>query len=292
MARSFSLADYLNAPRKTRADEPAYAVRPDGPLIWAHATDRAHAGALRQLADRLRAHVPDLSLLLTNRDDLQPDATDRGPHEIAVPVPDNTADAAEIFLEHWSPDFAIWTTGALRPALIDCASRKDIPLALVDADEAMLTRPGWRWLPDFQSKVFDKFDFILTRDMQTHRYLERLSLKTVDVQMGGRLFDGAIHLPHNESDREELATLLLGRPVWLAAHVTAGETPVALEAHRDITRFAHRALVIVSPANEPEAERCLTAIRASGFHHLRWSDGDLPDEATQVILADVPGELG
>lgn len=77
MPRSVSLSAYLtlarSAPGQSRAATPVARTappRPEGELIWGHATTESRAAALIQITTRLRAHRPNLHLLLTLPPDL------------------------------------------------------------------------------------------------------------------------------------------------------------------------------------------------------------------------------
>ena len=55
------------------------------------------------------------------------------------------------------------------------------------------------------------------------------------------------HCRIDASDREEMARILRGRPVWLAAMVQTGELATVLDAHEKLSRVAHRSLLMLVP---------------------------------------------
>lgn len=293
MSRSISLAAYLAYARRgpARPYSPSRA-RPSGPLFWAHAADSGHAGALLQLFDRLRLYRPQLSLLMTSPE--APPATlywDRD-EVIFEQLPEDTVATAEAFLDHWQPDIALWTSGGLQPALLDRAAEMRIPMALADATETALARPAWRWFPDLPRALLRQFDFVMARDEASARFLRRMGVPESKVSVTGPLLEGTVSLPYTESDRADLAATLLGRPIWLAAMIRPEEVETVLAAHREISRFSHRTLLIVVPEKPEETAPFLAALDDAGMRHKVWSEGALPDETTQVILADTRGEMG
>jgi len=287
--RSLGLAAYLALARRGAAVRSAPGrPRPAGAVIWAHAADAGRADVLINLAERLAQHRPDVHMVLTTAD---------GPLRSHGRVtwqalPPDTLAAADAFLGHWRPDLGLWTGGDFRPALLVSAARAAVPLYLVDAEAALMEQSNWRWFPDLAGAVLSEFEEILARDEAAARQARRLGAPPQRVTVAGVLRAGAVSLPYTLSDRDELAQILRGRPVWLAAMVQREELETVLGAHREVCRMAHRALLIVVPDGLEDSDAMAGAIDAAGWRQIAWSVGALPDEATQVILADTRGEMG
>ena len=206
--------------------------------------------------------------------------------------PEDTVASADAFLDHWTPDLCLWTGGRLLPAVISGADNRNIPLYLIDADENMLIRQGWRWFPDLPKSLFSKFSVILARSANAARDLKRIGTGETDVTVTGPFLEGAVALPYNQSDHNELSELLRGRHVWLAAMAQPEELPVILEAHGNVSKLAHRALLVIVPDDVSQADTFRRHLETDGWRHAVWSEGDLPEETTQILLADTRGELG
>ena len=99
-------------------------------------------------------------------------------------------------------------------------------------------------------------------------------------------------LPYNQSDHDELSKLLRGRHVWLAAMAQPDELPVILKAHQEVSKLAHRAFLVIVPDDITRTATYRQQLESSGWRFAIWSEGDLPEEATQILLADTVGELG
>lgn len=292
MSRSLSLAAYLAYARRAgRAGPIPDQVRPKGPLIWAHAVDAARADTLVHLAERLASQRRGFHLLLTTTS-AAPVRVDAGGSVLWQPVPEDNVPAAEAFLAHWRPDIGVWTGGDLRPALLICAARQAIPLFLVDADETYLERASWRWFPDMPRAVLGLFTEILTRTESAARLVRRFGAPERIVSVTGPFQEGAMTLPYNSAERDEMAGLLRSRPIWLAAKIQKAEVETILESHREVSRLAHRSLLIIVPdVDDDRAEICAT-LAQQGWRTAVRSEGEMPSETTQVILADTPGEMG
>ncbi|MEL7011866.1 MAG: glycosyltransferase N-terminal domain-containing protein, partial [Pseudomonadota bacterium] len=267
-------------------------ARPDGEVVWCHAADALHVDIAHMLADRLTQERPGVHLLVTSAKPMSaaPNENHRAHY---AELPADTNSAARTFLERWSPDVCVWTAGDIRPVLLSHAHRLQIRLYLVDAVNARLSGLGWRWLPNGHRSAVKLFDAILTRDAMTSDALRgKLGVPATRVSLGGPLWQGSRPMRCNEDEREELSKLLLGRPVWLGAHLENEEIAAVLSAQLGIIRISHRTVLIVSPKNPADAATARSWLNENGLRYIEWSDGDLPNETTQVILADDPGDLG
>ncbi|QIE46365.1 3-deoxy-D-manno-octulosonic acid transferase [Pseudohalocynthiibacter aestuariivivens] len=293
MARSRPLADYVPWPR--RAGQPpadGHVKRPEGALIWGHALTLDHAKALVQLTERLAAQRPGaLHLMLTMAPEV-PMLADLPARVLPSPLPDDVSAAAEAFLDHWQPDLCLWTGGGLRPTLIACADRREIPLYLIDAEATHLPRSGWRWLPDLPRGALTRFSMILARSKSDARHLQRMGIRESGISVSGVFREGAMALPHDETLRGEMAECLRGRPVWLAAMVQPGELDDILRAHRTASKLAHRLFLVLVPDDLSQTGHFIETLREGGWRHVVWSEGGMPEETTQVLLADTRGEMG
>ncbi|MEM7731848.1 MAG: glycosyltransferase N-terminal domain-containing protein [Pseudomonadota bacterium] len=266
--------------------------RSEGELVWCHAADAAHIGIAHRLAEKLKQDRPGMQLLVTLPEGV--DAPDRR-HDYVfyAHLPNESVGATRSFLENWRPDVCVWTAGDVRPFLLSQASKEDIPLYLVDAMDKRLTGLGWRWLPNGQRAAFKLFDAIMARDKATEHLLRhRMGVAADHVSVGGPLWQGSRPMRCNEDERDELGRLLLGRPVWLGAHLVQEEIATILAAHLDIMRLSHRMVLILSLSKLSDAPFAKQALEDAGLRYVDWTAGEVPNETTQVILSDDPGDLG
>ncbi|MCZ4352625.1 3-deoxy-D-manno-octulosonic acid transferase [Roseovarius aestuarii] len=300
MGKSISLAAYLTWARRA-ATGPMDGFtpsrpRPEGAVIWGHATSQDHARALIQFSERLSTQragprASKLSLLLTMAPGLPAPAHTRQ-LTILQDLPSENGTDPHAFLDHWRPDLCLWTGGDLRPALLVEAEARGVPLFLVDADRSMLERLKWQWLPDVTRTLLGRFSRIMARSETTAQYLRRQGVPDDIISVTGIFQEGAITLPYNEALREEMATSLRGRPIWLAAMLKPDELSIVLAAHRQASRLTHRLCLIIVPDDLKDRDFFAQALADEEWRHIVWSNGDMPEETTQVLLADTRGELG
>ena len=292
LGRSLSLAAYLALARRGPKQAAAFpAARPEGTLLWGHATSPARATALLQIAVRLRQQRPDLNLLLTAPPEMERPEHLRG-RDFFQHLPADTMADVDGFLDHWRPDLCLWTGGYFRPALIYQAARREVPLFLIDASERGLNASHQRWLPELVRANLKAFEVYFARSGTAAQVLRRLGIAGDDIEVTGPLQEGSAALPCREQDREDMAQALAGRPVWLAAMTQKDEIFHVLAAHRELSRLALRLLMILVPDDETEGREFRQILHDTGFRTAVWSEGEMPDETTQILLADTRGEMG
>jgi 3-deoxy-D-manno-octulosonic-acid transferase len=292
MARSLSLTAYLALSRRAaRAPARYHDHRPDGPVIWGHANSASKAASLVQLVRRLRAQGTSVSLILTTPADVpRPDHLKS--YVIWQHAPEEVSSEIRRFLTHWAPDLMIWSGGGLRPALLNAAHRREIPMFLVDVRADAFENARFQWLPDVTRTVLAMFGQIMAVDEPARRRLGRLGVPGAKVLVTGHLQEAATALDCDEQTRDDLAEMLAGRPIWLAAMVQPEELDTVLQAHRATLRYAHRQLLILVPDDETRGPNFEARLEADGWRTAIWSHGDEPDENTQILLADTRGEMG
>jgi 3-deoxy-D-manno-octulosonic-acid transferase len=123
--------------------------------------------------------------------DMPPPARE-GKGLIWQPLPEDRRSPSEDFINHWKPDLCLWTGGDLHAQTLACAERKKIPMFLIDAEQKLLNRPHWRWLPDLSRAALRKFTKICARDETTQKFLQKMDLGLTQVDITGPLLEGAV----------------------------------------------------------------------------------------------------
>lgn len=287
--KPFSLKAYLALNRDRPGPVPAVsdrAERPSGRLLWAHADSLSRLRALVSVCQRIRQQRPGLSVLVTGPDTLG------DPGMVRDDLPGENMPEINAFLDHWAPDLCLWASHALRPALLHMASARGCGLTLIDADDRDWTTPASRWLPDLAPATLAQFETILATDESSERRLRRMGVAPQQLAVVGPLTEAAVPLDCSIRLHEELAALLVGRPLWLAARLHPDEVDVILHAHARASRLAHRLLLFLVPDDSRHQHAIAAQVDAAGFRVCHWDAGEMPDENTQIILAPGPEELG
>ncbi|UOA30687.1 3-deoxy-D-manno-octulosonic acid transferase [Sulfitobacter sp. DSM 110093] len=294
-ARSLGLTAYRALVRRggTESETP-YAPRPQGELVWMHAAEAGNVLAVLDLAKRLMTMRDRVAVLVT-----LPESA--AAHDIpttetrdlfVIQTPSEHPEDVGRFLEHWRPDFCLWTWGALRPNLVLETSARGCAMVMIDADSAAFDGRRHRWLPDVTRKLLATFEYVFARSDTALRRLVNLGLPRAKGEATSALLAGGQALRCADTDLADMSACLVGRPVWYATQVLPEEIPVVLAAHRQALRLSHRLLLILHTHDYATADQAYERARARRFTTIRWGDDPYPDETTQVMVVDDPGDRG
>ncbi|MGH1412910.1 MAG: 3-deoxy-D-manno-octulosonic acid transferase [Pelagimonas sp.] len=284
--RALSLATYLafargNAFPKS-VDLPA---RPAGPVVWAYAESHEQGRALASLCARLRGLRPEITVCVSGK---VPERADLD----QVKLPADTVSECEQFAQALKPNVVLWAGRTLRPALLDALDQQGCHFIALDAQDQLWLTPAPRWMPDPGPAVLALFDSFYTVSAEANRRLRRLGVDRSRLRKKGPLIDNDPPPGCDDLQHEELASLLSGRPVWLAANLPSDEAGDVLRAHRISSRLAHRLLLILVPERDEDAPGIAAEAENLQLRVCLWDQGELPDENTQVLITDGPEELG
>ncbi len=269
-------------------------ARPEGPLVWLHCAHESDALDHLTLIERLRLEREEVSFLLTTSV-YEPEQPLRG----RLPVrcfhqyfPYEEGPGLGRLLEHWQPDSCIWLEEDPNSAAVEALSRHEIPLFWVNAAMPDEKSHKLRWFAGSARRIFGQFSYILAVDGRSARNLRRLGVAEDRLEVLGRLRDLPPPLECAETERERLAARLATRPVWLAVGLDRAEEAPVIGAHRQVSRRAHRYLLILMPSEAGRGARLARELEREGWTVALRSAGQEPGEDTQIFIADEPDELG
>ncbi|TPW00094.1 MAG: 3-deoxy-D-manno-octulosonic acid transferase [Beijerinckiaceae bacterium] len=263
--------------------------RPGGPLALLHAANAAQAGVLPPLVEKLGQlgftvvlatgngaaglfHAPRLPPLL---------------HQLApLDVPRTMAR----FLDHWRPDIVLISGAEVLPNLIVETSRREIPLALVDARLSARAFLIWRKFPGFAGSLLGRIDLCLAQhDIDAGRFA-KLGMREVLVT-GNLKYDFAPP-PVDQSALARLLARIGTRPVWVADGTYPGEEEIAMAAHRRLAPQFPDLLTVVVPHNPKRGfEIAQSAVKMKLAVGLRGGDRETAP-LPEIYIAHTRGEAG
>ncbi len=207
-------------------------------------------------------------------------------HQLA---PGETIGSVQRFLDHWTPEVGVFLGLVDKPLLLNEAAKRDFPLFLASPTRDTAAPSGK--LPTATASALELFAGCFAPS-SAEADLYRAEIEDKRVFVTGPLTDTTRALPCNEAERDTLAQLLGGRPVWLAASVDFSEIDMIEAAHRRATKAAHRLLLILKPIDASEGPSIRSALEEKGWQTSLRSDGGEPDPDVQVYLADTEDEMG
>lgn len=295
MSRSFGRSPF--GPRKRR---PTTAVlpampheRPDGQVLWGHATSELRLAALCDLGARLKPQRNDLSVLITWDPELMaaPAAPPEG-CDFIMPLPGSPNGSGRQFLSYWQPDVGLWTGGNLWPGVIRQADENGIKLVLLDADDTGLERQKRRWFSDPMQEALSRFSHAFAADPAAADALRRAGLARERVEVTSPLRVDPTPPDCPDEEVTGVTQELAGRPVWLAAFTHPDEFGYVLTAQRSAVRLSHRLLLVIVLEDRHHLDDLLALLDGMTLRHTIWHLGDPIGDQLQVLVADDPEDLG
>ena len=287
-SRPFSLNAYLTLARG-RGDGRWVSKqdRPDGPILWLHASDATQLPGLINLAERAGQQRGDLTVVLTGA---APETLPNG--VIVEDIPDDTLADCDGFLKHWSPTLCLWAGNTLRPALIHCATKSGCQMVLVNAEDNVFDTPRLRWLPDSAPATLTLFHRVFAVDTSAQARAIRLGVARPRIQTLGPLDEAPLPLPCDSDRLDSYSEALAARPVWFASFVTADELNAVLLAHRRALRASHRLLLILATVPDLAAQDTKRALTYLGLRCAQAKPEAAQGDANQVIISQSCSDAG
>ncbi|MCV6825688.1 MULTISPECIES: 3-deoxy-D-manno-octulosonic acid transferase [Halocynthiibacter] len=272
--------------------------RPEGPLVWFHATTENKSQPLAKVVRQLSEDWPRVNFLLTSPRARRSTISKNGFPSACIHqyAPANLLEFCESFLDAWAPDIAVFNGIETESPLPRLLAERNIPLLLVNASVSKRDLNGIQALLSGHRKLLrthlQYFDHIDTIDAATAKELTSLGIEESKVRVAGPISELSATLPCVETDRQELSSAIGGRPTWLASNVASEEDALVLAAHLQASRTTHRLLLIHLPDTPQRGEALSEQLNEQGFRVCLRSRGEVPDEETQVFIADTENEIG
>ena len=263
--------------------------RPPGELVWINAAEDGNERAAHDLARELVSFRDGLQVLFTTQGEIEGDPAsglifDKTP----VDHPGTTA----AFIRHWSPDVSLWIWGGLRPNLVLSSAALGNPTYFVDISQDGFEQLRSNWLPEMTRQLLTHFHGWYARSEAARSRLIDYGLPADEIERTAPLRPMGYTLPAAETDLDDLRGALSSRPAWFARNVGQDELSLVIEAHQMAMRITPRLILMVEPASEHLADGMASYIDSQALRFMRWSEGDMPTENTQILLADLPDEAG
>lgn len=263
------------------------ATRPDGKVVWLLTETAAEAGPGPALAQAIEAHIEAEVHVLVTPIETSPLVYSVEKAIVHQFAPGDTEGSVVRFLEHWHPEIGVVVGEPNRPNLLAAAKESGVYLYHVAGHRDGLTKA--RRPPTY----LHLFETCFAASASDANYLRvALKQKATNIEITGPLSDTIYALPCNNAECDDLAKLLGGRPVWLAAEVGGLEIGIVEAAHRKAFKSAHRLLLIIVPKIGEDPEAIAQQLEEAGWRVARRSNLEEPDPEIQVYIADTDDELG
>ena len=275
------LSERMGAPGRPRSA---------GRMIWLHGASVGEGVALLTLIPRLTARGFQVLITTGTVSSAQVLAARLPSAAIHQFAPLDAPRFLKRFLDHWRPDMVLIAESELWPNLLIEASRRSIPIALVNARLSQRSYERWRRFPKAIGSLLRRVDLCLAQSSEDAERLSRLGASRVEV--AGNLKYDAPAPPVDASQLAALSASIGPRPVWLAASTHEGEERIAIDVHLRLTARFPNLLTIVAPRHVERGADIGALVAAQGLSAARRSLGAAVRPDTNVYVADTIGESG
>lgn len=264
--------------------------RPAGPLIWVHGASVGELLAIQPLVEQLREK--DFNVLITSGTVTSANlARDRFPQDVIHQfIPLDTPRFVAQFLNSWHPDLALFTESDIWPNLIMAASKRRIPMIIVNGRVSERSFRRWRSFHGTAKALLGRFELCLAQSaLDAGRFTQ---LGAPQVEVTGNL---KLDVPAPPIDAANLAALkgaIGDRPVIAATSTHPGEEIVMIETHRRLAPAFPGLLTIIVPRHPDRGRDIYNIAERAGQVPALRSQRQLPAGNTQIYIADTMGELG
>jgi len=270
----------------------ASVARPAGPLAWLHAASVGETIALLPVIVKLREARPDVVLLLTTGTvtSARIAAERLGSGVIHQYIPLDAPQYVARFLDHWKPDLGVFMEGDVWPNLVLDAHRRGVPLALINGRMSSRSFGRWRRNRGLARQLFGRFRVVLAQNEKLARRFGELG--ALDARVTGNLKIDSPPPPVDDAALSKLVAAVGSRPRWVAASTHPGEETIIATAHKIVRAAKPDALTVIIPRHPDRGAGIAEALAATGLVVRRRASGELPDDRTDIYVADTLGELG
>ncbi|TAL35523.1 MAG: 3-deoxy-D-manno-octulosonic acid transferase [Alphaproteobacteria bacterium] len=274
-----------------RRGQPGRAKGPN-PLVWFHAASVGESLSLLALIARVLKDYPECSVMVTtgtvtSAKLMAERLPERAFHQY-MPV-DHPVWVAR-FLDHWRPAFVVWSESEFWPNMLTEIAKRKIPAVLLNGRMSEPSFKRWQWVLASARRILSAFALCFAQnDAEAHRLT---ALGAENVCVSSNLKYGAPLLPVREADLAAAKAAAGSRKLLLFASTHPGEEEIAAEAHLALQKRFPDLLTIVVPRHPARGAEVADLIKKKGLRAARRAAGALPEEQTEVYVADTMGELG
>ncbi len=265
-------------------------ARPQGQLVWIHGASVGEVLAASALIERLRNLG--FGVLLTSGTVTSAEIAARrfGNDVIHQFMPYDFPRFVERFLDTWKPSLALFVESDIWPNMIMAASRRRIPMMIVNGRLSQRSYERWRHARHSIAALLGRFDLCLA---QTQADADRFNeLGAPRVVMAGNLKLDVAAPPVDQAKLDRFTALTRGRPLFAAASTHPGEEEILIEMHRALRHRVFGLMTVIVPRHPQRGEAIARAVAAAGLKVAVRSHDQTPSSQIDVYVADTIGELG
>lgn len=276
--------------------------------LWFHAVSVGELQVIRPLVERAERELPLSKIIVTTATDAGYALACKlyGKHSVSY-APMDFSWAISNALSRVRPDLIILAELELWPNWIRLATRRKIPIAVINGRLSQRSLAGYRRLHKFISSIVSKITWVGAQNKTYRDRFVNLGIPSTQVEITGNIkFDGANYdRGHPEVIRRGIELGLLSPQtnaktpnintsvVWLCGSTQSPEEQICLDAFKTLApRFPSLKLILV-PRHPERFEEVARLTQQTALPSLRRSQmaEEPADSNWRIFLADSVGEL-
>ncbi len=273
----------------------------DKPLIWCHAVSLGETNTIAPILQQLLADGYRIWLTNTTQTGFA-----KGEQTFAKEiksgqvqhsyVPIDSKKVIQRFLSHVQPAIALFVETELWANTLYQLANNHIPTVLVNARLSEKSFTSYHKFATLSKSMMDNLTLILAQDeISAERFLKLGATIEKIAVVGSLKWSVELSDSGNIFDKIAIKQAVAHRTVWVATSTHEGEEQVALAVQKkliaNLTKQGFNPLLIIVPRHPERFASVAKQIVESGLHYCRRSFNQLPNEETQVYLADSMGEM-
>ncbi|WOL03462.1 putative 3-deoxy-D-manno-octulosonic acid transferase, mitochondrial isoform X1 [Canna indica] len=272
--------------------------RPSGPLLWFHAVSLGEGlSAIPVIKHCVSQHPNFVVLMTTTTLSAFEVIKDQLPGGVIYQLaPLDLPTAVDKFLGYWDPVAIFLMESELWPNLIVSASKKRIPVALLNA--RMSCKSFERWSRPLAqpliSLMLSKISFIAPLSTLQAIRFQLLHVSPHVIHFAGDLkyAVGDFNILAKDVRKiNDLQLQLADRHVWMAASIHEGEEEVMFWVHKELIKMYPNLLLILVPRHPQHAHQIALELKKQGLNVSFRSRNEIISPSTNTYVVDTLGEL-
>jgi 3-deoxy-D-manno-octulosonic-acid transferase len=264
------------------------------PSIWLHAVSLGEMAAAAPLIRAIRVRFPQFPVVLTTA---TPAGRLRAQGMFGDTVdlrflPYDTPGSVRRFLARIRPRVAIIMETELWPNLFGECERRGVPVILASARLSAKSVARYRRTGKLFRSVFTDNVLVAAQSAADAQRFQSIGAPAALVHVVGNVkFDLELDTATVAAGRGQRNARGGASPTWVAGSTHAGEEEQVLAAHALLRRRFPSALLLLAPRHKDRFGAVAELLTRHRLIFTRRSSGEIPAEATAVVLIDTVGEL-
>jgi 3-deoxy-D-manno-octulosonic-acid transferase len=256
--------------------------------VWIHAVSVGEVGVARNLLPELRRRMPGVRFGVSVSTAAGRELAERtlalDGNAAVYAFPFDLAGAIEKAFDATRPGLIVLTETEIWPLFIDRASRRRIPVALVNGRISERSFGRYRLARNFLAKTLAQLSLAAMQSKEDARRIETLGAPRDRIRALGNLkYDLPAPAPFPDADR--LSAAAAGRPILVAGSTREREESKVLDAWQALSP---RPLLVLAPRRPERFDEVARMVESRGLKLLRRSIPTLdPRPSTLDFLPDV-----